>query len=806
MNDKPDDQDRLHKAIPPIPAARSDGELVPELKAYQSELEMQNHELRRSQVLMEKMRDRYVDLYDFAPVGYLTLTRNGMIAEVNFTAASLLGTTRDKLLKHRFDAFVSPDEGDRWVRYFLAALRRDDSTSCELILRHSDGSSLDVRLTSLMSGDVLSPHESDASRPDQFDDAPLLRIAITDISELKTAQRMLWEKNNLLDSIVENIPNMIFLKRASDLTFELFNRAGEQLLGYPRSALLGKGNYDFWPREQGDWFTAEDRKALDSVNNTEIPEEAISTASGETRYLHTWKVALRDAQGVPSHLLGISVDITGRKKAERIHERLMAHLDASPDFVGFADAVNFHITFLNRAGRIMVGIAADEDLSTQKTTDFCPAWVNQLISEIAIPEAIRSGFWEGEGAFLHRDGHEVPVSMVVVAHKSQTGTLEAISTISRDISQRRQAEQLIERSREQLETFIRQAPISIAMFDLNMNYLSVSDRWRVESGRGPEDLTGLNHYEIHPDLPVKWKLEHQQAMSGATLQSSEDMWILGDGRKYWLRRATLPWLDGHGKIGGIIIMVEDITSQKTLEHEAHERRHEMEELQKKRVAMQTAAAIAHEINQPLLAIASYSEAALLLMQAGNPNLDKVRKAVTGCEHQALRAGQSIREMLELLGNTEFMTEDFDLNREISNVIEDAKSEHDLPFNTVLRLEDGLPLVRANRTHVQKVLINLLHNGIEAMHEAGVPLPTLTLTLRTMSGKKAAQLTIQDNGPGVKVEDLHRLFEPFFTTRARGLGMGLVISRALIEENGGQLWIDPEEGIGATFHLTLPFAT
>ena len=289
-------------------------------------------------------------------------------------------------------------------------------------------------------------HEPPAHQTELEITKQALQRSQADMSEMReryqTAEKALWEKNQLLDSIVENIPNMVFLKRASDLTFELFNKAGEHLLGYPRSALLGKGNYDFWPREQGDWFTAEDRKALASVNSTEIPEEKIRTASGETRYLHTWKVALRDEHGVPSHLLGISVDITERKKAEQTYQRLLAHLDASPDFIGFADARSLHVTYLNRAGRAMVGVAADEDLSTHNTTDFCPAWVNQIITNEAIPEAVRNGYWRGECAFLHRDGHEVPVSMVVVAHKSSCGALEAISTISRDISQRRQAEQL----------------------------------------------------------------------------------------------------------------------------------------------------------------------------------------------------------------------------------------------------------------------------------------------------------------------------------------------------------------------------
>jgi two-component system sensor kinase FixL len=92
-----------------------------------------------------------------------------------------------------------------------------------------------------------------------------------------------------------------------------------------------------------------------------------------------------------------------------------------------------------------------------------------------------------------------------------------------------------------------------------------------------------------------------------------------------------------------------------------------------------------------------------------------------------------------------------------------------------------------------------------MDEAGIELPAITVTVRTAKDENAAQVTIRDKGPGFRDEDIHHLFEPFFTTKARGIGMGLVISRSLIEANGGQLWVDPEEKPGATFHLTLPFA-
>ena len=136
----------------------------------------------------------------------------------------------------------------------------------------------------------------------------------SDITEQKRIAEELRTSQQLVEAIVENIPAMVFVKRASDLSINLFNRAGEELLGYSREEMLGKSYYDFWPEEQGDWFTAADRKALASHEVTAIAEESIQTARGETRYLQTWMIALRDANDEPTHLLCISIDITERKR------------------------------------------------------------------------------------------------------------------------------------------------------------------------------------------------------------------------------------------------------------------------------------------------------------------------------------------------------------------------------------------------------------------------------------------------------------------------------------------------------------
>jgi PAS domain S-box-containing protein len=135
---------------------------------------------------------------------------------------------------------------------------------------------------------------------------------------------MVMETRQFLDSIIENIPNMVFVKDAKDLRFVLFNRAGEELIGLPREAFIGKTDYDFFPKEEADFFTAKDRETLASGRVLDIPEEPIQTADKGVRILHTKKITISGPDGKPAYLLGISEDITERKRAERMTSEIIA--------------------------------------------------------------------------------------------------------------------------------------------------------------------------------------------------------------------------------------------------------------------------------------------------------------------------------------------------------------------------------------------------------------------------------------------------------------------------------------------------
>jgi two-component system, sensor histidine kinase and response regulator len=142
-----------------------------------------------------------------------------------------------------------------------------------------------------------------------------------DITRRKTAEQELRHAQMFLDSIVENIPNMIFVKNAEDLRFVRFNKAGEELLGYERSELLGKNDYDFFPVQEADFFTSKDREVLRGGKPVDIPSESIKTRHKGNRILHTTKIPLLDTAGKPKFLLGISEDITERVRVEEEKRR-----------------------------------------------------------------------------------------------------------------------------------------------------------------------------------------------------------------------------------------------------------------------------------------------------------------------------------------------------------------------------------------------------------------------------------------------------------------------------------------------------
>jgi PAS domain S-box-containing protein len=170
-------------AAPRAPTGQECEKLLHELQVHQVELEMQNEELKRAQEALEESRDKYLDLYDFAPVGYFTLTRTGHVAEVNLAGAAMLGVGRPNLVRLGLGRFVDPEDIERWDRHLAGVLGSADKQTCELTLRRQDGSTFYARLDSV---------RLDRPAPEAGDDAPgpAIRVAMTDLSDRKRAEQL----------------------------------------------------------------------------------------------------------------------------------------------------------------------------------------------------------------------------------------------------------------------------------------------------------------------------------------------------------------------------------------------------------------------------------------------------------------------------------------------------------------------------------------------------------------------------------------------------------------------------------------
>ena len=411
-------------------------------------------------------------------------------------------------------------------------------------------------------------------------------------------------------------------------------------------------------------------------------------------------------------------------------------------------------------------------------------------------------------AALHRDGTEMILDISLSPIKTQRQLYILIAFIVTD--QRLKTEEALRASEERLR--LAKQAASLGIFDCDCENKIIY--WDAQMRRlwGEESNESVTYDEflpmIHPEDRAARKAAYNHAIdpTGNGEFSAEFRVIHPrSGIEHWISTiGRVHFEAGHAR--RLVGVAQDITEKKNLQKKLQDQRNEIESLFKHQVAERTASAIAHELNQPLTAISAYSEVVLQALANQEIDFDKVKKALEGCVEQAQRAGRSLHELLAFLQKGEIKTEQLNLNSIINESLSMARDDGYEEFHQVLNLQQDLPAVQANRTQILKVLVNLIKNAAEAMLIAGAPISTITISVQTLAETNMALVIVQDNGPGLDKDMAKRIFEPFFSTKPNGIGMGLAISRALIETNGGQLWVDPDATQGAKFHFTLPYAS
>lgn len=277
--------------------------------------------------------------------------------------------------------------------------------------------------------------------------------------------------------------------------------------------------------------------------------------------------------------------------------------------------------------------------------------------------------------------------------------------------------------------------------------------------------------------------------------------VSAGGRDVWVHDlVSVPRAPGHpGTLRGVLI---DVTARKSAEEESHALRDQLARVTRAVTMGELAAAIAHEVNQPLCAVISNAQAAQRLMAGGDTDADEVREALRDIVDDGRRASEVVARIRTLFERRPSERVPVDVNEAIRGVA--ALLQHQLARKGVspsLDLAPDLPSVVGDRVQLQQVMLNLAINAIDAMTHA-VTGPRALSIGSAREGRDGVLVSVHDTGPGISPQDAERVFDAFYTTKAGGMGIGLAISRSIIALHGGRIWVDPGAGRGATFHFTL----
>ena len=403
------------------------------------------------------------------------------------------------------------------------------------------------------------------------------------------------------------------------------------------------------------------------------------------------------------------------------------------------------------------------------------------------------------------DGERRSVECRMAPLKDEDGSLAGIVVTARDVSAREDNLRSITDNAALLSAILATVPDPMIVIDENGEITSFSSTAQELFGYSEEEVLGEN---VKMLMPEPHRGMHDDYMQHY-LQTGEKR-IIGIGRL----------VEGMKKDGSHFPMDLSVGEARTGDHKAFtgfirdltekfEAEAQMQELQAELVhtsrlsAVGTlASALAHELSQPLTAIANYMAASRDLVNDFKPEtISPLREALDECSKEALRAGKIVRRLRDFVSKGEIESRILSLN----NLINDATTlglvgAREQGVSWSIEIEPDIDNVLADRVQIQQVMVNLMRNAIEAM--AGSPSKHLAIRARPL-GCEQVEISVADSGPGVPDELIGQLFQPFITTKAQGMGLGLSICRTIIEAHGGHISVESEGGVGTIFRFTLP---
>ena len=533
-------------------------------------------------------------------------------------------------------------------------------------------------------------------------------------------------------------------------------------------------------------------------------------SDGAYRWHLNRAVPVRDADGTVVKFVGTSTDIEELKRTEeelrRSEHRTRVIVDTALDALITMDAGGT-ITGWNAQAENIFGWTREEAMGRLLATTIIPEKYRD-----AHERGLRHFLNTGEGPILsrrievdalHRNGREFPAELTVTAVR--LGADWSFSSFVRDITERKRADEKIRESERNLRLMTETIPEMLwsASADGAVDYCNA--RVLEYTGLSEKETRGAGWMKaVHSDDADAMGAAWMSSVASGEPFRFEFRGLRAQDRAYrWCVSSALPLLDAQGHISKWYGTVVDLHDWRQAEEALRRTQTELARAGRALTMGALTASVAHEVNQPLAAIVASGDSCLAWLSSEPPNLGKARAAADRITHAAAQASEVVQRIRALFQKTAPALVTLNINDAIEQIVSLAHHEAER-HNVAVRkdLAAGLPAVRGDRVQLQQVILNLMINGMDAManvHDR--PRQLLVRSAKLPNNEVAVAVT--DSGTGIEPAHMPRLFESFFTTKPEGIGVGLSISRSIIEAHGGRLWATRNELHGATFHFSLP---
>ena len=546
-------------------------------------------------------------------------------------------------------------------------------------------------------------------------------------------------------------------------------------------------------------------------------EYRIIPPNGEIRFIQIRDEIVFDPSGRPVRMFGTVQDVTERKRAEALlraqEQEIAAIVENSPDPIVRFDR-ELRRTYVNPAFTRVNGGARDALVGKKFGSAVREGAVDATPEELeTLHQSLQTVLEKKQPLDLEatwplptgRRHYSIHLEPEFDAH----GSLTSILSIGRDITERKRVEETMRENQQLFNLVLATLPVGVTVTnqagDLVLVNAASKRIWGDTIVSGDERWArtkGAWHDSGRPLAPGDWASVRALTEGKTSLNELIDIETY-DGQRKTIQNSSAPIRNADGRIVGALIVNEDVTERVRTEEALRQTQTELTRVARVTMMGELTASIAHEVNQPLAAVASNADAVSHWLAAVPPNLAEAREAAQRIARDAARAGKVIRRIRDLLKKGEPARTPFNLNDLIQETIALARPEitrRKVSLQTRLALE--LPSVPADRVQLQQLLLNLVMNALDAMGTVTDRQRVLCIST-AQPEPHAIQVAVQDNGVGIDPQTADHLYDPFYTTKPDGLGMGLAISRSIIEAHGGRLWATPNVDHGVTFQFTLP---